>query len=166
VEILRTARLKLRLLDENDAPFILELVNEPGWLENIGDRGVRDLEGARRYISTGPVESYRRHGFGLWLVALESGEPIGMCGLIKREGLEDADIGYAILQRHAGQGYAYEAASAVLSYARDVIGLEKVVAIVSPTNAASIAVLTKIGLTFQGMIRLPGVDRETSYFAT
>jgi ribosomal-protein-alanine N-acetyltransferase len=167
VEVLKTPRLALRHLTEDDAPFVLELLNEPGFIDNIGDRGVRDLEGARRYVTEGPGASYQRNGFGLWLTALrETGEPVGICGLVKREGLEDADIGYAFLQRFWGRGYAREAAKAVLDHARQVIGLPKVVAITTPGNAGSIAVLEKIGLRFEGLIKLPGHDGESSYFTT
>jgi RimJ/RimL family protein N-acetyltransferase len=166
VEVLRTERLVLRHLTEDDAPFVLELLNAPGFIANIGDRQVRTLEGAARYVSEGPGDSYRRHGYGLWLAALKSGEPIGICGLVRRDGLEDADIGYAFLERYWGQGFAYEAAVAVLDYARNVIGLPKVVAITSPTNAGSIAVLEKIGLRFERMIQLPGQTSESSYFTT
>jgi RimJ/RimL family protein N-acetyltransferase len=167
VEVLKTERLVLRHLTEDDAPFILELLNEPGFIDNIGDRGVRDLEGARRYVTEGPGASYQRNGFGLWLTALrDTGEPVGICGLVKREGLEDADIGYAFLQRFWGRGYAREAAQAVLDHAREVIGLPKVVAITTPGNAGSIAVLQKIGLKFEGLIKLPGHEDESSYFTT
>lgn len=167
LEVLRTERLILRHLTEDDAPFILELLNEPGFLDNIGDRGVRDLDGARRYVTEGAGASYQQYGYGLWATALRTGgEPIGICGLVKREGLEDADIGYAFLERFWGQGYAKEAAAAVLDHARSVIGLSKVVAITTPANAGSIAVLEKIGLRFAGMIKLPGHDDESSYFTT
>jgi ribosomal-protein-alanine N-acetyltransferase len=166
VEVLRTERLILRHLTEDDAPFILELLNERGFIDNIGDRGVRTLDDARRYVSEGPGASYQKYGYGLWLSALKTGEPIGICGLVKRDGLEDADIGYAFLERFWGQGYAVEAAAAVLDHARHAIGLEKVVAITAPTNAGSIAVLEKIGLTFAGVIQLPDHGGESSYFTT
>lgn len=166
VEVLRTERLALRHLTEDDAPFVLELLNEPGWLENIGDRGVRTLEDARRFITEGPGQSYRKFGYGIWLAALRTGEAVGVCGLVKREGLEDADIGYAFLERHQGRGYAKEAAAAVLDYARSVIGLERVVAITKPGNAASVAVLEKIGLSYRRMIDLPGIEGESCFFTT
>lgn len=166
-QVLQTSRLALRHLTEDDAPFILELLNEPGFIANIGDRGVRDLEGARRYVTQGPGASYQKYGYGLWLTALKaSGEPVGICGLVKREGLEDADIGYAFLARFWGRGYAREAAAAVLEHAREVIGLQKVVAITTPANAGSIAVLEKIGLRFDKLVRLPGHDAESAYFTT
>lgn len=167
VEVLRTDRLVLRHLTEDDAPFILALLNEPGFIDNIGDRGVRDLEAARRYVTDGPAASYQRHGYGLWLTALkDSGEAIGLCGLVKREGLEHADIGYAFLERFWGRGYAVEAAQAVLDHAREVIGLQTIVAITTPGNKASMAVLEKIGLKFEKMIKLPTHDSESTYFTT
>jgi RimJ/RimL family protein N-acetyltransferase len=166
-EILKTERLVLRHLTEDDAAFILELLNSPGFIENIGDRGVRDLDGARKYVSEGPAESYRRNGFGLWLTALrETDEPVGICGLVKRDGLEDTDIGYAFLPAFWGRGYAVEAARAVLDHAREVIGLPKVVAITKPDNVGSIAVLEKIGLKFDKLIQLPAHGGESSYFTT
>jgi ribosomal-protein-alanine N-acetyltransferase len=167
LEILRTERLALRHLTEDEAPFILELLNERGFIDNIGDRGVRDLDGARRYVTDGPGASYQKYGYGLWLTTLrESGEPIGICGLVKREGLEHADIGYAFLERYWGKGYAVEAAHAVLDHARRVIGLDTIVAITTPGNTASIAVLEKIGLKFARMIKLPSHDSESTYFTT
>jgi RimJ/RimL family protein N-acetyltransferase len=167
VEVLRTERLILRHLTEDDAPFVLELLNERGFIENIGDRGVRDLDGARRYVSEGPGASYQKHGYGLWLAVLQANsEPIGICGLVKRDGLEDADVGYAFLERTWGKGYAKEAAAATLAHARDVIGLVKVVAITTPANAGSIAVLEKIGMKAAGRIQLPGHTGESAYFTT
>lgn len=165
--VLETHRLVLRQLTEGDEPFVLELLNDPGFLTNIGDRGVRDLEGARRYIEDGPGASYRTHGFGLWLTALKAtGEPVGICGLVKRDGLEHADVGYAILERFSGKGYATEAAAATLDYARSVIGLTTIVAITTPDNAPSQAVLAKIGLKPAGAIRLPGRDDDSAFFTT
>ena len=165
--VLSTERLNLRHLTEEDAPFILELLNEEGFLKNIGDRGVRDLEGARRYVSEGPAASYQQHGFGLWMIEEKAtGEPVGICGLVKREGLEHVDVGYAILERCAGRGYAKESAAAVLDYAREVIGLKTVVAITTVDNAASQAVLRRIGFKPMGIIRLPGRDEDSAYFTT
>jgi RimJ/RimL family protein N-acetyltransferase len=166
VEVLRTDRLVLRCLVEADAPFILELVNEPGWIANIGDRGIGDLDAARGYVE-GSIASYAANGYGLWLMVLKAtGEPIGLCGLIKREGLEHADIGYAVLEQFSGRGYAREAAAAVLDHARRVIGLGTVLAITAPSNAASIAVLERIGFRAAGTIRLPGHESESAYFTT
>jgi ribosomal-protein-alanine N-acetyltransferase len=163
--ILETERLHLRQLSSEDAEFILELLNEPSFIRNIGDRGVRTFEGANSYIINGPVASYAKNGFGLYLVKLkETAEPIGMCGLIKRDTLEDVDIGYAYLPRFWSKGYAVEAAQAVKEYAKSVIGLHRMVAIVDPENAGSIRVLEKIGLQFERMVRLSEDDIELKLF--
>ena len=164
MNILETERLTLRQFTADDAPFILELVNEPSFIQNIGDRGVRSLADAVKYIETGPIASYARNGFGLYLVQLkESGESIGMCGLIKRETLDDVDIGYAFLPKFWLKGYAVESALAVKEQARN-LGLKRLVAITDPANAGSIRVLEKIGLTFEKMIRLSADDIELKLF--
>jgi len=163
--ILETERLHLRQLSSEDAEFILELLNEPSFMRNIGDRGVRTIEGANSYILNGPIASYAKNGFGLYLVKLkETAESIGMCGLIKRDTLEDVDIGYAYLPRFWSKGYAVEAAQAVKEYAKSVIGLHRMVAIVDPENAGSIRVLEKIGLQFERMVRLSEDDIELKLF--
>jgi RimJ/RimL family protein N-acetyltransferase len=152
--VLETARLTLRRLAPPDAPFILQLLNDPSFLRYVGDRGVRTEEDARRYIADGPVESYQRFGFGLYLVLLrETGEPAGICGLLKREWLEDVDVGFAFLPRFRSQGFAFEAASAVLAHARDSLGLRRIAAIASADNAHSIALLGKLGFRFERMVR-------------
>lgn len=167
MNVLETERLNLRQLDAGDAAFILELLNEPSFLQNIGDRGVRTLEDAVRYISEGPVESYARHGFGLWLVELkDSRTPAGICGLVKRDTLPDADIGYAFLPRFWSRGYAHESAAAVMSYAKGALGLSRVLAITNPQNAGSIKVLEKIGLKFARLVRLSDDAPEIMLFAS
>lgn len=144
---------------------MLELLNSPGFLENIGDRGVRDEEQARGYIDDRVLASYRDHGFGMWLAVQKAdGAPVGLAGLVRREGLDVPDVGYAFIQRVWGQGYAQETAAAVLAHARGKLGIPKLAAITTPENFASMAVLRKIGFTFQGMIQLPGVDRESTHF--
>ncbi len=164
--MLRTERLVLRHLTRDDAPFVLQLINEPGWIANIGDRGIRDLDGARGYIQR-IAASYAANGYGLWAAALkDTGEPIGLCGLIKREGLEHSDVGYAFLERVWGHGYAREAAAATLAHARDAIGLSKVLAITTPGNGRSIAVLETIGMKGAGSIRLSGEARDSALFTT
>lgn len=165
MNILETERLTLRQFTAEDAPFILELVNEPSFIQNIGDRNVRSLADAVKYIETGPVISYARNGFGLYLVQLkESGESIGMCGLIKRAALEDVDVGYAFLPKFWSKGYAVESALAVKEQARS-LGLRRLVAIVDPANIGSIRVLEKLGLTFEKMVRLAADDIELKLFA-
>jgi RimJ/RimL family protein N-acetyltransferase len=165
VIVLETDRLVLRRLTLNDAPFILELLNEPSFLRFIGDRGVRDLQTARQYLLKGPIASYEKFGFGLYLVFLkESGDPIGICGLLKRDTLPDADVGFAFLPAHWRKGYAAESASAILTHGRRAFGLKRIVAITSPDNLASIGVLEKIGLKFERLTRLGDDPREVRLF--
>jgi len=165
VTVLETDRLVIRRLAEEDAPFIMALVNDPDFLQNIGDRGVRNLDDAVRYIQTGPMASYERHGFGLFRVELkDGGMAVGMCGLLKRDALPDVDIGYAFLPAFRGRGLAAEAAASVLSYARDRLGISRVVAIVSPANHDSIRLLSKLGMAFERPVRLSPDDEEIDLF--
>jgi [ribosomal protein S5]-alanine N-acetyltransferase len=167
VNVLETERLNLRQLDADDAAFVVELLNEPSFLHNIGDKGVRTIEDAVQYILTGPVDSYARHGFGLWLVELKNeGTPAGICGLVKRDTLPDVDIGYAFLSRFRSRGYASESAAAVMNYALGTLGLKRVLAITIPDNAGSIKVLEKIGLKFDRLIRLSDDAPEIMLFAS
>ena len=164
MNILETERLVLRELIAADADFVRDLVNDPDWLRNIGDRGVRDAEDARRYILEGPVASYRRHGFGLWAVDLKELEaPIGICGLIQRDYLDSPDIGFAFLPEHRGQGYAMESASAVMEYARGALGFGRVLAIVSPGNSDSVRLLEKLGLRYEREFELEGGESVKLY---
>lgn len=153
--ILETERLTIREFIPSDSGFILQLLNSPGWLRYIGDRNVRSEADAKNYLENGPMKSYRDNGYGLWLVALkESGKPIGMCGLIKRDYLEHRDIGFAFLPEYTGKGYAEESAQAVIDYARNTLLLPVVAAITVPGNASSIKLLEKLGLRQQRMIEL------------
>jgi RimJ/RimL family protein N-acetyltransferase len=166
LKVLETDRLILRRLSPDDAAFILELLNDPAWLRFIGDRGVRTLEDAHTYILNGPMAMYARLGFGLYLSELKgSGVPIGICGLIKRDSLEDLDIGFALLPKFRGEGYAYEAASATMAYGKNVLGLKRIVAITSPDNQVSAGLLKRLGLKFERMVRLPGDPRDVKLFA-
>jgi ribosomal-protein-alanine N-acetyltransferase len=162
--VIQTARLVLRQLELSDAVFILELLNDAEFLRFIGDKGVTTLDGAREYILKGPLDSYGRHGFGLYATCLYDGTPIGICGLVKREGLADVDVGFALLSRYRSKGYAVESAAAVLEHARRVLRMQRIVAISSPDNAASIAVLEGIGLKFERMIRLAEHSPELKLF--
>ena len=165
MRILETERLTLRQMNVDDEKFIYALVNEPAFIRYIGDKSVRTLEDARDYILTGPVASYAKLGFGLYLVELaETGAPIGICGLLKRDALEDVDIGFAFLEQFWGNGFAYESAAAVMGYGRNVLRIPRIVAITSPDNEGSIRVLRKIGLEFEKMIRMPGSDEDTRLF--
>lgn len=143
---LRTQRLVLREATEHDAAFVAELMNDEGYLTLIGDRGVRTSEDAHRYLETSVLYDYGGHGRGFNVVENEEGVPVGICGLIKREELDDVDLGYAILGAYVGRGYATEAASATLEHALGDLGLKRVVAITTILNAGSRKVLERIGM--------------------
>lgn len=163
--MIHSERLTLRELRDSDAPFILELLNDPAWLLHIGDKGVHSLDDARTYIANGPAASHARHGFGLDLVELKAdATPIGLCGLIKRDTLPDVDIGYAFLPQFRGGGYAFEAGAAVIRHAQETLALPRVAAIVSPDNHASIRLLEKLDLRFEKMIRMSTDGPETKLF--
>jgi len=163
--VIETARLSLRHLDYDDAPFVLDLLNQDTFLRYIGDKGVRDIASACEYLRQGPMESYWRYGFGLYLTSLrDSGVPIGICGLVKRDALADVDVGFAFLAQHAGRGYATESAAAVLEHGYRVFNLNRIVGITAPDNHASIAVLQKIGLRFERLIRLGPDGKEVNLF--
>lgn len=163
--VLETERLTLRRLTTDDAAFIFRLVNEPSWLRFIGDKGVKTLDDARDYIRTGPIASYERFGFGLYLVELKgSGRPIGMCGLLKRGALEHPDLGFALLPEFWGQGYASESAAAVMAFGRDVLGLDRILAVTNPDNYSSIRLLEKLGLRADGAVTLSDDGPELRVF--
>ncbi|HJR16380.1 MAG TPA: GNAT family N-acetyltransferase, partial [Gemmatimonadales bacterium] len=146
--VLDTERLRVRLIRLEDADFILELLNDSAFVRFVGDKNVRTVEAAREYILTGPLTSYSQNGFGLWLVETKmTGLAVGLCGLLKRETLADVDIGFAFLPPYRSLGYAFESASAVFHYAREVLGIRRIVAIANPDNTRSIRVLEKIGMT-------------------
>jgi RimJ/RimL family protein N-acetyltransferase len=164
--VVETERLRLRRLVPDDAAFVLELLNEPSFLRFVGDRGARTLDDARAYLLRGPLAHYDRHGFGLYLVLRkDDGLPLGICGLVKRDVLPDVDVGFAFLPRFWSKGYALESAAAVLAYARSVLGLKRVVAVTTPDNQASIRVLEKLGLSFEGWVRLAPESPELKLFA-
>jgi len=166
VTVLRTSRLALREICADDSEFMCALLNDAAFLRHIGDRGVRSLDDAQRYISDGPVASYAKHGFGLWLVERTADHAkLGICGLVKREGLADPDIGYAFLPAYRAAGYAQEAASATLRHARDVLGVTRVVAIVSPENIESTRLLDRLGLRLESRVRLADDAAELDLFA-
>ena len=165
-EILATQRLRLRKLSLDDAAFILKLVNDPSWLEFIGDKGVRSVDEARTYLAQGPLEMYARLGFGLYLVELRDvATPIGICGLIKRESLADVDIGFALLPQFAGRGYAHEAASAVMAHAKRDFSMRRLVAITAPGNERSIRLLRRLGMTLEESVDLPRDGGRSLLFA-
>ena len=166
MKILETERLRLRTLDQDDAVFYLALVNTPGFIEFIGDRGIRSVEAAAQAIADGPMAMQEKLGHSIYLVELrDSGEPVGMSGLIKRDTLEHVDIGYAFLPEHCGKGYAYEAAQAVLEHARRDIRLSRLLAITSPHNVASIGLLEKLGLRLEKVVHLTPQDTGTNLYS-
>jgi RimJ/RimL family protein N-acetyltransferase len=167
MKVFETPRLVLRWFELEDAVFIVELLNEPGWKQFIGDRGVSDLESARAYLQNSPLASYAQHSFGLYAMESKSdGSLLGMCGLIKRDGLNDVDIGFALLSRHEGQGLAHEAAAATLVYARDVLKLPRVVAITAVDNERSARLLQRLGMTYEQTIQLTSDSEPLHLYGT
>jgi [ribosomal protein S5]-alanine N-acetyltransferase len=161
-----TPRLSLRPFGSADAAFVVELLNDADWIRFIGDRQVRTLADAQAYIEKGPAAMQARAGFSLWRVAQRSSDtPLGMCGLIRREGLQDIDLGFAFLARHRGQGFATEAAQAVIDYADTMLMLARVVAICDPDNAPSIRLLEKLGFTFEKFVQLPKDELPLKLFS-
>jgi len=165
MNILETPRLILRNANADDAPFMLDLLNQPSFIRFIGDRGIRSLDGAREYIETRLVKSYKDNGFGLYITLLkEENLPIGLCGLVKRDGLDDIDIGFAFLAQHESKGYGFESASAVMEYSKNTLGLKRIAGITTPDNEKSIGLLEKLGLKFEKMIKLPNDTEELKFF--
>ncbi|CAM4052937.1 MULTISPECIES: GNAT family N-acetyltransferase [Bacillus cereus group] len=157
--VLETERLVLRWFDIKDAPFILELVNDPAWIQFIGDKRIKNLDDAKKYILNGPVDMYNKMGFGLYLVERkEDLTPLGMCGLIKRDSLEDVDIGFAFLEKFRSKGYGFESASAVIDYGVQNLGMKRIVAITTIDNINSGKLLEKVGLQFEKIISDSGED--------
>jgi RimJ/RimL family protein N-acetyltransferase len=162
MKVLETERLILRRLTTDDAEFTLELMNEPGFIRYVADRGLRTTADAAAYISEKILPSYARFGFGFYRVDLKESETgIGICGLVKRDTLADVDVGFSILQRFCGNGYAYEAAAGLMSYGHTVLRLPRIVGVTAPGNEASIHLLEKLGLKFQRRIHLPGYGPES-----
>lgn len=166
MKILETERTILREVVETDAGFVLDLLNQPSFIEYIGDRNVRTVEQARDYIESRFAASYRKFGFGMWAVELkETSQPMGICGFVKRDVLADADIGFAFLPQFEGKGYAFESAGAALLHGRENLKLPRVLAITTLHNASSQKLLEKIGLRFERLIVLPGDDAELKLFS-
>lgn len=144
---------------------MLELLNDPGFIRNIGDRGVRTLEQAQQYILTGPAASYEQHGFGLNRVeSKESGAAVGICGLLRRECHPDVEVGFAFLPAARGQNYALEAARAVIELGTQSLRLNRIVALTAPDNFASIRVLEKLGFRFEQLVQWMNPARDSRLF--
>jgi RimJ/RimL family protein N-acetyltransferase len=164
--LFETERLKIRLLEPEDAGFILRLLNSPTWLQYLGDRHIRSLEDAGRYLENVYRRGYAENGFGAWLVTLkDSGEPIGLCGLFKRPYLDWPDLGYSLLPEFEGKGYAYEAAFAALSYVQRAMGKTELLAIVSEANTRSRRLLEKLGFVFRERILPPNENKTLLLYA-
>jgi RimJ/RimL family protein N-acetyltransferase len=162
-KILETERLSLREMTIDDAPVVIEILNERAFIEFVADRGVRSTADAVKFIEEKFLPSYARYGFGFYLVELkDSGTPIGMCGLIKRDVLEDVDIGFSIFERFWGKGYATEAAGALMEHGLTKLGLPRIVGVTAPHNDRSAAVLEKLGLRFEKMMELPGYTHPST----
>lgn len=165
IETLVTARLSLRSLGLTDADFIYALVNEPDWLTYIGDKGVHNLEDAIRYIQTGPHAMYRQHGFGLMVVeTLSEQRPIGLCGLLQRDNLSMPDLGFAFLAQARGQGYALEAAKAVIDNMFEKTSVLLLAAITAKNNQPSMALLAKLGFVFKSLHHMDEKDAGSNLF--
>ena len=163
--IAETERLILRRMTLDDAPFMLETLNEPSFIRFVADRGVRTLDDAADYIRTKIMPSYEQFGFGFYVVELkESGTPIGVCGIVKRETMDDVDIGYSMLDRFAGHGYAFEAAAAVMEHGRTVHNLKRIVGMTAPDNHRSIRLLERLGLRYERMVQLPNFEGPSKLF--
>lgn len=164
--IAETARLRIRELTSGDAELILDLVNQPSFLANIGDKGVRNLDDAKAFILDGQWAAHRGLGYGQFLVELkESDQPIGIFGILYREALEVSDVGGAFLPEHCGQGYGFEAATAVMEYGRSVLGVEKIVGLTSQENLPSIKLLEKLGMSFEKMVKMSDDDEGTALYS-
>jgi ribosomal-protein-alanine N-acetyltransferase len=166
VTVIETDRLTLTRLSYDDCAFIVELVNEPSFKRFIGDKKVKSEDDARTYLEDGPIGSYERFGFGLFLVSpKDTGVPAGINGLVRRPEFDDPDIGFAFLERFRGRGYALESSVAVLEYGFDTLGLERVTAMADPRNERSIRLIEKLGMRYERKVRMPGDDHDIALFA-
>ena len=155
----------MRWLNVDDAGLMLAVWNDPAFMRFVGDRGIRSIEAACDELAGGPLLLYEQFGYGPYRLALKpSGTPIGICGLFRHRGLEEADIGYAVLPQFCGNGYAHEAARAVIEHARSRLGMRRIIAIVAPENAASIGLLEKLGLRFERMHRMREDENEVCIY--
>lgn len=165
MKIIDTDRLILRSLSSNDADFILDLLNQPSFIRYIGDRNVRNTLDARVYIENRFLESYKQFGFGLYLVELKKDQtPIGICGFVKRQTLPDPDIGFAFLPRYWSQGFAFESASAMLNYGKEVLGFMRILAIASKDNDNSAKLLIKLGFRHEQTLKMSEDENEVKLF--
>jgi RimJ/RimL family protein N-acetyltransferase len=165
VIVAETPRLRLRELRSSDAAFIVELLNDPDFIRNVGDRGVRTVADGLRYIESGPAASYGRYGFGLYVVELrEAAAAAGLCGLLHRDTHPDVEIGFALLPGYRGRGYTLEAARATLRLGVESLRLTRIVAITAPDNVASMRILETLGLRYTGLVHFAEDGRESRLY--
>ena len=164
--MLDTARLALRKLTLDDAELMLAVWNDPSFVRYVGDRGIRTIDDARAAMQSGALELYDTYGYGPYRMALkDTDNPVGICGLFRRDGLEIPDLGYATLPEYCGKGYAFEAATAVIDHARNGLSIARLIAIISPENAASIGLIRKLGFEFERMHTMPGADEAVQIYS-
>ncbi len=164
---IETERLQLRWLTLDDADLMLAVWNDPAFIRYVGDRGIRTIDEAHDAMSTGVLQLYEKYGYGPFRMALKDDDTaMGICGLFKRDNLDDPDIGYGVLPEHCGKGYAYEASCAVLEYARSDLRLERLIAMISPENQASIGLIGKLGFRFERMHRVQDEEDEACIYGT
>lgn len=165
-QVIDTDRLTLRRFTADDAPFVFALFNDPSFIRFIGDRGVRDSAGARAYIEERFIDAYGTSGIGPFVVVLKATRvSIGFCSLFRRDWLDDVDLGFAFLPPWRRHGYAYEAADALLDYARSALGLQRLVAFSNLDNDASTRLLGRLGFAPAGLIRPPGEAADVQFFS-
>ena len=166
MKTIESERILLRPLTLEDGEFILELLNTDGFIKYIGDRNVRTVEQAKTYILNGPLKSYETNGFGLSLAELKTDRtPVGMCGLLKRDYLDHADIGFAFLPRYTGKGYAYEIVEEIVRFGLQELRMEKILAIVLPENSSSVRLLEKVGFSYEENFISPDTNEELSLYS-
>ena len=154
---LESERLYMQQLNLNDAPFVLELLNTKGWLKHIGDRGVKTIKDAEKYITSGPQDGYKKRGHGLMLLKeKDSNQSVGICGLLQRDYLDHPDIGYALLPVFEGLGYISEACQSIMEWHKNNSELPAILAIVNPDNERSIKLLVNLGFMLEEVITRDG----------
>jgi RimJ/RimL family protein N-acetyltransferase len=164
-QFLETERLTLRWLTLDDAALLLDVWNDPAFIRHVGDRGIRTLEAAQDAMRAGVLQLYETYDYGPFRLGLRTDDTaIGICGLFRRDGLDEPDLGYSTLPDYCGRGFAFEAAQTVIDYAGSGLGLERLIAIISPDNAASIGLIRKLGFEFERMHTLPGADKEVGIY--
>ena len=163
--MLETARLALRNLTLDDAELMLAVWNDPAFVRYVGDRGIRTTDDARVAMKSGALQLYEKHSFGPYRVALKDlDRPIGICGLFQRDEFEIPDLGYATLPEFCGNGYAFEAATAVIDYVRSELAIAELLAIISPQNDASVGLIRKLGFEFERMHTMQGDDEAVQIY--